>query len=121
MGEDPDRIRREIEETRAQMDEFITSYLATVTSDPRSAFHFRERGQNGTLLGLFIQDAREAGKSKVYLAERGNALATTMAVRVDGHPPTAPGRLPRPVGQDGVRTGADRGLQGSRRAVAMRG
>lgn len=37
-------------------------------------FHFRERGQNGTLLGLFIQDAREAGKSKVYLAERGNAI-----------------------------------------------
>jgi lipopolysaccharide export system permease protein len=37
-------------------------------------FHFRERGQNGTLLGLFIHDAREAGKSKVYLAERGNAI-----------------------------------------------
>lgn len=37
-------------------------------------FHFRERGQNGTLLGLFIQDAREAGKTKVYLADRGNAV-----------------------------------------------
>ncbi|GJE58074.1 LPS export ABC transporter permease LptF [Methylobacterium trifolii] len=37
-------------------------------------FHFRERGPNGTLLGLFIQDSREAGKSKVYLAERGNAI-----------------------------------------------
>lgn len=37
-------------------------------------FHFRERGQNGTLLGLFIQDSREAGKSKVYLADRGNAV-----------------------------------------------
>ncbi len=37
-------------------------------------FHFRERGQNGTLLGLFIQDAREAGKAKVYLADRGNAV-----------------------------------------------
>ena len=37
-------------------------------------FHFRERGQNGTLLGLFIQDSREAGKTKVYLADRGNAV-----------------------------------------------
>jgi serine/threonine protein kinase len=27
------------EDTRAQMDEFITSYLATVTSDPRAAFN----------------------------------------------------------------------------------
>ncbi|WP_336487123.1 LPS export ABC transporter permease LptF [Methylobacterium nigriterrae] len=37
-------------------------------------FHFRERGQGGTLLGLFIQDKREAGKTKVYLAERGQAI-----------------------------------------------
>lgn len=36
-------------------------------------FHFRERGPGGTLKGLFIQDRREAGKTKVYLAERGNA------------------------------------------------
>ncbi|MDP4025684.1 LPS export ABC transporter permease LptF [Methylobacterium sp. NEAU 140] len=37
-------------------------------------FHFRERGAGGTLDGLFIQDRREAGKTKVYLAERGNAV-----------------------------------------------
>ena len=37
-------------------------------------FHFRERGQGGTLNGLFIQDRREAGKTKVYLADRGNAV-----------------------------------------------
>ncbi|MER2269601.1 LPS export ABC transporter permease LptF [Methylobacterium oxalidis] len=37
-------------------------------------FHFRERGQGGALLGLFIQDKREAGKTKVYLAERGQAI-----------------------------------------------
>ena len=37
-------------------------------------FHFRERGQGGVLLGLFIQDRREAGKTKVYLAERGQAV-----------------------------------------------
>ena len=37
-------------------------------------FHFRERGPGGALKGLFIQDRREAGKTKVYLAERGNAV-----------------------------------------------
>ena len=34
-------------------------------------FHFRERGPDGSLMGLFIQDKREAGKAVVYLAERG--------------------------------------------------
>ena len=44
------------------------------TLDNGITFHFRERGPNGTLLGLFIQDRREAGKTKVYLAERGQAV-----------------------------------------------
>ncbi|MGU3537144.1 LPS export ABC transporter permease LptF [Methylobacterium sp. A54F] len=48
------------------------------TLDNGITFHFRERGQNGALLGLFIQDKREAGKTKVYLAERG------LAIDVDG-------------------------------------
>ncbi|KQQ32250.1 LPS export ABC transporter permease LptF [Methylobacterium sp. Leaf125] len=42
--------------------------------DSGITFHFRERGPGGALLGLFIQDKREAGKSVVYLAERGQAL-----------------------------------------------
>lgn len=37
-------------------------------------FHFRERGPGGTLLGLFIQDKREPGRTVVYLAERGQAV-----------------------------------------------
>ena len=37
-------------------------------------FHFRQRGAGGVLEGLFIQDRREAGKTKVYLADRGNAV-----------------------------------------------
>ena len=41
------------------------------TLDTGITFHFRERGPNGELRGLFIQDKREAGKSVVYLAERG--------------------------------------------------
>ena len=34
-------------------------------------FHFRERTPNGALLGIFMQDRREEGRSRVYLAERG--------------------------------------------------
>jgi lipopolysaccharide export system permease protein len=37
-------------------------------------FHFRERGPGGALLGIFMQDRREAGRSIVYLAERGQAM-----------------------------------------------
>ncbi|MDO9427499.1 MAG: LPS export ABC transporter permease LptF [Methylobacterium sp.] len=42
--------------------------------DSGITFHFRERGPGGSLLGIFIQDKREAGKSVVYLAERGQAV-----------------------------------------------
>ncbi|GJD32039.1 hypothetical protein PMNALOAF_3304 [Methylobacterium adhaesivum] len=42
--------------------------------DSGITFHFRERGPGGTLLGIFIQDKREPGKSVVYLAERGQAV-----------------------------------------------
>jgi LPS export ABC transporter permease LptF len=42
--------------------------------DSGITFHFRERGPGGSLLGLFIQDKREPGKSVVYLAERGQAV-----------------------------------------------
>lgn len=39
--------------------------------DSGITFHFRERGRDGSLRGLFIQDKREAGKAVVYLAEKG--------------------------------------------------
>lgn len=42
--------------------------------DSGITFHFRERGAGGALLGLFIQDKREPGKTVVYLAERGQAV-----------------------------------------------
>ncbi|ACA19424.1 permease YjgP/YjgQ family protein [Methylobacterium sp. 4-46] len=37
-------------------------------------FHFRESAPGGVLLGIFMQDRREAGRSVTYLAERGQAL-----------------------------------------------
>jgi lipopolysaccharide export system permease protein len=36
-------------------------------------FHFRERS-GSTLLGIFMQDRREEGRTSVYLAERGQAV-----------------------------------------------
>ncbi len=39
--------------------------------DSGITFHFRERGPDGSLQGLFIQDKRDPGKAVVYLAERG--------------------------------------------------
>lgn len=39
--------------------------------DSGITFHFRERGRDGSLNGLFIQDKREPGKTVVYLAEKG--------------------------------------------------
>jgi lipopolysaccharide export system permease protein len=37
-------------------------------------FHYRERGQGGALLGIFMQDRREKGRTNVYIAERGQAV-----------------------------------------------
>lgn len=42
--------------------------------DSGITFHFRERGPGGSMLGLFIQDKREAGRTVVYLAGRGQAV-----------------------------------------------
>ena len=37
-------------------------------------FHFRERSSTGALLGVFMQDRREADRTVVYLAERGQTF-----------------------------------------------
>ncbi len=43
------------------------------TLDQGVTFHYRERA-GGALLGIFMQDKREAGRSIVYLAERGQTF-----------------------------------------------
>lgn len=43
------------------------------TLDQGITFHYRERSGEA-LLGIFFQDNREAGKSSVYIAERGQTL-----------------------------------------------
>ncbi|KAA2234390.1 LPS export ABC transporter permease LptF [Salinarimonas soli] len=43
------------------------------TLDQGVTFHYRERA-GGALLGIFMQDKREAGRTVVYLAERGQTF-----------------------------------------------
>ncbi|MCC2095417.1 MAG: LPS export ABC transporter permease LptF [Hyphomicrobiales bacterium] len=50
-----------------------------ITLDKGFIFHYRERGSDGALRGLFIQDRREPDKINTYVAEIGRT------VEADGH------------------------------------
>ena len=39
-------------------------------------FHYRERGANGALLGIFMQDRRDPNRVNTYLAEAGQTVET---------------------------------------------
>lgn len=39
-------------------------------------FHFRERGPNGELFGIFMQDRRDPNQTNTYIAESGLTVAT---------------------------------------------
>ncbi|MDO9443245.1 MAG: LPS export ABC transporter permease LptF [Beijerinckiaceae bacterium] len=45
-----------------------------VTLDKGFVFHYRERGANGGLFGLFIQDRRDPERISTYLAEAGRTV-----------------------------------------------
>ena len=54
--------------------DFITRIVRAgefATLDQNFVFHYRERGPNGALLGIFIQDRRDPGHVATYLAESG--------------------------------------------------
>ena len=42
-----------------------------VTLDQGFVFHYRERGANGSLLGIFMQDRRDPAQISTYIAEAG--------------------------------------------------
>ena len=42
-----------------------------VTLDQGFVFHYRERGANGSLLGIFMQDRRDPSQISTYIAEAG--------------------------------------------------
>ena len=46
------------------------------TLDQGFVFHYRERGPNGELLGVFMQDRRDPDKVTSYLAEQGQTVST---------------------------------------------
>jgi lipopolysaccharide export system permease protein len=60
------RIRADFVANIAQEGQFTTL-------DNGVTFHYRERA-SGALLGIFLQDRREAGRITVYLAERGRTV-----------------------------------------------
>ena len=50
------------------------------TLDKGFMFHYRERGPGGTILGVFMQDQREADKVTSYIAEKG------ITAEIEGQP-----------------------------------
>ena len=45
-----------------------------ITLDKGFVFHYRERGNDGSLKGIFIQDRRETDKINTYIAESGTTV-----------------------------------------------
>jgi lipopolysaccharide export system permease protein len=66
-------IRDLISRIRADFVANIAQEGQFTTLDNGVTFHYRERA-GSTLLGIFLQDRREEGRSVVYLAQRGQAL-----------------------------------------------
>jgi lipopolysaccharide export system permease protein len=66
-------LRELITQIRADFVANIVKEGQFTTLDSGITFHYRERS-GGALLGIFMQDRREQGRTVVYLAERGQAL-----------------------------------------------
>ncbi len=68
---------REMRDAMAQVQsDFLTRIVrpgAFNNLEPGLVFHYRDRGPGGALLGIFMQDRREAGQNNIYLAETGIA------------------------------------------------
>jgi hypothetical protein len=56
---------------RADFLTFVVREGQFVTLDQGFVFHYRERGAQGSLLGIFIQDRRDPEKISTYIAEAG--------------------------------------------------
>jgi lipopolysaccharide export system permease protein len=55
----------------------VTKFLQEgrfTTLDKGITFHYREKANNGAMLGIMIHDAREKGRQTTYLAERGRIV-----------------------------------------------
>jgi lipopolysaccharide export system permease protein len=55
----------------------VTKFLQEgrfITIDKGITFYYREKTPNGAMVGVFIHDGREPGKSSTYLADRGQIV-----------------------------------------------
>ena len=64
-------LRDIVTHIRADMITRIVREGTFATLDQGFTFHYRERGPNGSLLGIFIQDRRDPAHVATYLAESG--------------------------------------------------
>jgi lipopolysaccharide export system permease protein len=64
-------MRDVLSKVRADFLTYLVREGQFVTLDQGFVFHYRERGAGGALLGIFIQDRREAERISTYIAEAG--------------------------------------------------
>jgi lipopolysaccharide export system permease protein len=64
-------VRILVTKIRADFLTHIISEGQFATLDAGFVFHYRERGPNGELLGIFMQDRRDPNQVNTYLAEKG--------------------------------------------------
>ena len=65
------QIRDVLTKVRADFLAYVVREGQFVTLDQGFVFHYRERGAQGALLGIFIQDRRDPEKVSTYIAEAG--------------------------------------------------
>lgn len=65
------QIRDVLTKVRADFLTYVVREGQFVTLDQGFVFHYRERGAQGALLGIFIQDRRDPEKVSTYIAEAG--------------------------------------------------
>lgn len=69
-------IRDILSNVRADFLTYLVREGQFVTLDQGFVFHYRERGAEGALLGIFIQDRRDPEKISTYIAEAGVTIAS---------------------------------------------
>ncbi len=70
------QIRDVLSKVRADFLTFLVREGQFVTLDQGFVFHYRERGAQGALLGIFIQDRRDAERISTYIAEAGVTVSS---------------------------------------------
>jgi len=70
------QIRDILTKVRADFLTFLVREGQFVTLDQGFVFHYRERGAQGALLGIFIQDRRDPEKISTYIAEAGLTVSS---------------------------------------------